>query len=101
MKPTTSNIDLKQTLELFLSYWKWILLCIVIAIMLGFIHLRYTNYEYKANATIKIRDEEQSQKLPSLDDVRSGGLFSGGADKIKDEICCSRNELTQTVLIGL
>ena len=86
MKPTTSNIDLKQTLELFLSYWKWILLCIVIAIMLGFIHLRYTNYEYKANATIKIRDEEQSQKLPSLDDVRSGGLFSGGADKIKDEI---------------
>ncbi|WP_221892456.1 GumC family protein [Winogradskyella flava] len=86
MKTNTSTINLKQTLELFLSYWKWILLCVVIAIMLGFIHLRYADYVYKANATIKIRDEEQSQKLPSLDDMQAGGLFSGGADKIKDEI---------------
>lgn len=86
MKPNTPNKDLKQTLELFLSYWKWILLCVIIALMFGFIHLRYADFEYKANATIKIRDEEQSQKLPSLDDVKAGGLFSGGADKIKDEI---------------
>lgn len=77
MKPNTSTVDLKQTLELFLSYWKWILLCVIIAIVLGFTHLRYADYEYKANATIKIRDEEQSQKLPSLDDVKANGLFSG------------------------
>lgn len=99
MKSKTSTIDLKQTLELFLSYWKWILLCVIIALMLGFIHLRYADYEYKANATIKIRDEEQSQKLPSLDDVKTGGLFSGGADKIKDEIKVIRSrEISEKII---
>ncbi len=83
---TSSSVELKQTLELFLSYWKWILLCVILAAILGFTHLRYADFIYKANATIKIRDEEQSQKLPSLDDVKANGLFSGGADKIKDEI---------------
>ncbi|WP_426430430.1 GumC family protein [Winogradskyella sp. HB-48] len=99
MKSNTSTVDLKQTLELFLSYWKWILLCVIIALMLGFTHLRYTDYEYKANATIKIRDEEQSQKLPSLDDVKTGGLFSGGADKIKDEIRVIRSrEIAENII---
>lgn len=83
---TSSSVELKQTLELFLSYWKWIVLSVIIAIIFGFTQLRYADYIYKANATIKIRDEEQSQKLPSLDEVKANGLFSGGADKIKDEI---------------
>ncbi len=99
MKSKTPTLDLKQTLELFLSYWKWILLCVIIAIMLGFTHLRYADYEYKANATIKIRDEEQSQKLPSLDDVKANGLFSGGADKIKDEIRVIRSrEIAENII---
>lgn len=99
MKSKTPTVDLKQTLELFLSYWKWILLCVIIAIMLGFTHLRYADYEYKANATIKIRDEEQSQKLPSLDDVKANGLFSGGADKIKDEIRVIRSrEIAENII---
>ncbi|GAB4163123.1 MAG: tyrosine-protein kinase [Winogradskyella sp.] len=99
MKPNNSNIDLKQTLELFLSYWKWILSCVVIALTLGFTYLRYADYEYKANATIKIRDEEQSQKLPSLDDVKTNGLFSGGADKIKDEIRIIRSrEIAENII---
>ncbi|MDY2586666.1 GumC family protein [Winogradskyella aquimaris] len=99
MKTKTPTVDLKQTLELFLSYWKWILLCVIIAITLGFVHLRYADYEYKANATIKIRDEEQSQKLPSLDDVKANGLFSGGADKIKDEIRVIRSrEIAENII---
>ncbi len=99
MKSKTPTVDLKQTLELFLSYWKWILLCVIIAITFGFIHLRYADYEYKANATIKIRDEEQSQKLPSLDDVKANGLFSGGADKIKDEIKVIRSrEIAENII---
>lgn len=102
MKSKTPTVDLKQTLELFLSYWKWILLCVIIAIMLGFTHLRYADYEYKANATIKIRDEEQSQKLPSLDDVKANGLFSGGADKIKDEIRVIRSrEIAENIVKNL
>jgi uncharacterized protein involved in exopolysaccharide biosynthesis len=99
---SSSSIELKQTLELFLSYWKWILLSIIIAIILGFTQLRYADYIYKANATIKIRDEEQSQKLPSLDDIQGGGLFSGGADKIKDEIKVIKSrEISEDIIKNL
>lgn len=85
-KPNSVTADLKQKVELFLSHWKWILLCVIIAITLGFIYLRYTTYEYSASATIKIRDEKQATKLPSIEEINSEGLFSGGSDKIKDEI---------------
>ncbi|MBV7268159.1 GumC family protein [Winogradskyella luteola] len=85
-KPNSVTADIKQRIELFLSYWKWIVLCVVLAIALGFTYLRYTTYEYKATATIKIRDEKQANKLPSIEEINSEGLFSGGTDKIKDEI---------------
>ncbi|WP_299113589.1 polysaccharide biosynthesis tyrosine autokinase [uncultured Winogradskyella sp.] len=85
-KPNSVTADIKQKIELFLSYWKWIALSVILAIALGYTYLRYTTYEYKASATIKIRDEKQATKLPSIEDINSEGLFSGGTDKIKDEI---------------
>lgn len=85
-KPNSVTVDIKQKVELFLSYWKWILLCVILSLALGYAYLRYTTYEYKASATIKIRDEKQSTKLPSIEEISGEGLFSGGTDKIKDEI---------------
>ena len=85
-KSNSVTADIKQKVELFLSYWKWIALSVIVAIAIGYTYLRYTTYEYKASATIKIRDEKQSTKLPSIEEVTSEGLFSGGSDKIKDEI---------------
>ncbi|MFP4846814.1 GumC family protein [Winogradskyella sp. PE311] len=85
-KASSPTKDIKQVLELFLSYWKWIILSVIVALLLAFTYLRYTAYTYKANATIKIQDEQQSTKLPSLEGLGSNGLFAGGTDKIKDEI---------------
>lgn len=85
-KSNSASAEIKQKVELFLSYWKGIALSVIVALLLGFTYLRYTAYEYKANATIKINDEKQSTKLPSIEDMGSEGLFSGGSDKIKDEI---------------
>ena len=62
---TSSSVELKQTLELFLSYWKWILLCVILAAILGFTHLRYADFIYKANATIK-KEIAADKKLPYL-----------------------------------
>jgi capsular exopolysaccharide synthesis family protein len=86
MESNSATSDIKQKIELFISYWKWISLSVVVALLLGHTYLRYTANEYKANATIKIRDEKQSTKLPSIEDMTGEGLFSGGTDKIKDEI---------------
>ncbi|NRD20161.1 polysaccharide biosynthesis tyrosine autokinase [Winogradskyella eckloniae] len=85
-KPSAKSNEIRQSVELFLSYWKIILFCVVVAIFLGFTYLRYATYEYSANATIKIRDEKQSKKLPSIGEMSAEGLFSDGTNKIKDEI---------------
>ncbi|WP_299100168.1 polysaccharide biosynthesis tyrosine autokinase [uncultured Winogradskyella sp.] len=85
-KPTAKPNEIRQSVELFLSYWKIILFCVVVAIFLGYTYLRYATYEYSASATIKIRDEKQSKKLPSIGEMSTEGLFSDGTNKIKDEI---------------
>jgi len=84
-KPVRPN-EIRQSVDLFLSHWKLLLFCILVALFLGYTYLRYTTYEYSASATIKIRDEKQSQKLSPSGDLSGEGLFSDGTDKIKDEI---------------
>lgn len=85
-KISTSTDDLKKTLDLYLSRWKLISFFVIITLALAYGYLRYATYEYKASATIKIKDEKQSQKLPSITEISKGGLFSDGNNKIKDEI---------------
>lgn len=85
-KPTSNSADLRQKLELFLSHWKIILLCVIISIALGYTYLRYSTYQYKASATIKIRDEKQANKLPTSIIDAGNDAFFGGSDKIKDEM---------------
>jgi succinoglycan biosynthesis transport protein ExoP len=85
-KGKSANNEIKQQLELILSYWKLISICLIIALSLAYIHLRYATSEYKASATIKIKDDKQSQKLPSIESIAGGGLFENGSNKIVDEI---------------
>ncbi|WP_370391184.1 GumC family protein [uncultured Winogradskyella sp.] len=81
-----STVDIKQKVDFYLSYWKWILLSLVIALSIGFTYLRYAKEQYKATMVIKIKEEEEAAKLPSIDQLKSEGLFASGSDKIKDEI---------------
>ena len=98
-KPVSTTNEIRQSVELFLAQWKMLLLCMVVAIALGFTYLRYATNEYNATATIKIRDEKQSQKIPTMDEIASEGLFSDGTNKIKDEIetIKSRSLITNVV----
>ncbi len=101
MEPKTLNPknELKNTLDLYLGHWKLISFFVIIAMALAFSYLRYTTYQYQASASIKIKDEKQSQKLPGMEEISSGGLFSGGANKVKDEIAVmtSRNIFSNIV----
>ncbi|HXJ99243.1 MAG TPA: polysaccharide biosynthesis tyrosine autokinase [Gelidibacter sp.] len=85
-KTTSSTNEIKKALDLYLSNWKLIIFFVLVAIISAFLFLRYTTYQYQAFATIKIKDDKQSQKLPSMSEISKGGLFSDGSNKIKDEI---------------
>jgi len=81
-----TSLHIRKKIELFASYWKIILLSLIVMVALAFTYLRYATYEYSASAKIKIKDEKQSKKIQGIEGITSGGLFSDGTDKIKDEI---------------
>lgn len=82
----TSTNEIKKALDLYLSKWKLISFFVIVALAIAYSFLRYSTYQYQAYATIKIKDEQESQKLPSITEIARGGLFSDGTNKIKDEI---------------
>lgn len=83
---TNPDNSLRQQVELFTSKWKIIFLSVIISISLGYTHLRYATFKYKATAQIKIKDENQSKKLPTS--MLEGGaqMLFGGGEGVKDEI---------------
>lgn len=98
-KIVTPTNEIKKTLDLYLSRWKLISFFVIIALAVGYSYLRYSTYKYEASATIKIKDEKQSQKLPSLAELSGGGLLSEPANQIKDEmkIITSRKLISNVV----
>ncbi|WP_053977909.1 GumC family protein [Mangrovimonas xylaniphaga] len=83
---SSSSNDLREYVEIFTSHWKLIILSLLFSILMGYTYLRYSTFKYKANATIKIKDEDQSTKLPSIEEISNKGLFAEGTNKITDEI---------------
>ena len=71
---------------LYLSKWKYFLLTTVVCLILAFLFLRYATDQYKSVATINLKDEEQTNKLPEISGLSSLGLVSKSEGEVKDEI---------------
>ncbi|WP_223034499.1 GumC family protein [Hanstruepera marina] len=83
MKETEYFSDL---IEPYVRKWKFILLCVISALLLSLLYLRYANYEYHAKATIKIKDDKSQNKLPEISSLQNYGLFSNDKNNVLDEI---------------
>lgn len=94
------DFNFKEVLLQYLRYWPWFLLTIIITILLAFLYLRYSSYIYKSQATILIKDENNSalSELAAFDDL---GLGSGGLSKSdfenEIEIIKSKRLISQVV----
>jgi capsular exopolysaccharide synthesis family protein len=78
--------ELRDKVDLFLSKWKFIIICLFLVIGFAYVYLRYANYEYRATASIKINEEKQNKQLPELTALQNYGLFSNDFAKVDDEI---------------
>lgn len=76
----------RNSVEIYTSKWKLIVLSVFACVAIAFVYLRYATYQYETKATIKIRDEKQSNKLPEITALQTYGLFSNGLNKVEDEI---------------
>ncbi|MCX7549495.1 GumC family protein [Xanthomarina sp. F2636L] len=82
----SQNIDFKEIITPYLHKWKFIILCVVFAVSLAFLYLRYADYQYQANAKIKIKETESNKKLPEISQLQNYGLFKTENNNVLDEI---------------
>ncbi|PNQ73019.1 tyrosine protein kinase [Hanstruepera neustonica] len=78
--------DFRDLIQPYLHRWKFVVLCVFAAIVCAFLYLRYADYEYEANATIKIKDDKSKNKLPEISSLQNYGLFSQDQNNVLDEI---------------
>ena len=81
----TSKDSIVNVIELYISKWKFILACIFASLLMAFIIVRYSTYEYQANATIKLKEDENSRSLAEITSLQNGMLGSN-LPSITDEI---------------
>ena len=64
------QIDIQAILYRYLSYWPWIALSIIIALIAAFVYLRYTPNSYNTTAKVKIiTDKEATDLALDLDKI--------------------------------
>ncbi len=66
MESKSNNFNIEQEILKYISFWKWILLSVIIALVVCFFYLRYASDVYQSSAKIKIVDNSNTAfKLPT------------------------------------
>jgi capsular exopolysaccharide synthesis family protein len=91
--------ELRNTLDLYTSKWKHILIFLILSIGCAFLYLRYATYQYQTTASIKIQEDKKSNPMNEISALQSFGVFSTDFGKIEDEaqILKSRTLIEQVV----
>lgn len=79
------GVNIKEIIFKYLKYWFWFLLSVVVVLIFSLYKLNFTRPQYRAVATIKIKDEEQGDKskLSAFQDL---SVLAGSNEKIEDQI---------------
>lgn len=81
---STAKVDLASIIASYTKHWKWFVFSVLAALVLAFIHIRYSIPEYAAAAKIQILEDKNSgSELMALQDL---SLFDSGKNKVEDEI---------------
>ena len=83
---TTNKDNIKNVVETYLSKWKLIIGCVILAIALATVYLRYATNKYQASASIRLTDDKGQGELPEISRLQTYGLFATNASKVVDEV---------------
>ncbi|MBC2840341.1 polysaccharide biosynthesis tyrosine autokinase [Robiginitalea sp. SC105] len=98
--PTAGNgksLNYKELLNPYMRRWKWFAFCVVVALALGYLLIRYSTPQYAVNAKIQIiQDQNGTTEMTAFRDL---DLFMGGNTQVQDEveILSSRSNLIEVV----
>lgn len=80
-----NEINFREILEKYLANWKWFLLSVVLCTILAFLYLNFKRPVFRASTTIKIKNENESDKT-ALSAFKDLGILSTSKENIEDEI---------------
>ena len=78
--------NFRDLVDPYLNKWKWVVLCIILSLVLAHLYLRYATYQYKEIATIQIKDNRQTNKLPEISSMQNYGLVKKDLNNVIDEV---------------
>lgn len=69
MESKKNNFNLEQEILKYISFWKWIVLSVIVALVICFFYLRYANDVYQTSAKIKILDNSNTSFKMATDNI--------------------------------
>lgn len=98
--PEESSFILKETLEHYISKWRWFLLSLGFCLSVAFFILRYSVPKYRAALTIMVKDERKGGIANELSAFADLGVLANIKSSVDNEIeiLKSRSLTEQTVL---
>jgi tyrosine-protein kinase Etk/Wzc len=80
------EFQLRNFIDHYLVHWKWFLTGTFISLTIAFVYLRYTTPQFKATATILVKDEKKGGMLSELSAFSDMGIESGLKNNVDNEI---------------
>lgn len=81
-----SNFNIKEEVVKYLKHWKWFVFGIFVALLAAFLYLRYTVANYKAVATILVKDDRKGTMASELSAFSDLGLMTNVKSNVDNEI---------------
>ncbi|UPT70044.1 MAG: Wzz/FepE/Etk N-terminal domain-containing protein [Flavobacterium sp. JAD_PAG50586_2] len=80
------SLDIREQIDKYVKFWPWFLFSMAMCFIVAFLYLRYTVPQYKAAATILVKDERKGGLQSELSAFADLGLMTGIKNNVDNEI---------------
>ena len=97
MNLSNNKGDIRSAILSYIKYWKWFVLCGIVALMIAHIKIRYTIPEYQVQAQIQIvQDKNSTNEMSAFQDLN---ILGSTSKQVEDEIelLASRSNFIEVV----
>ena len=81
-----SEFDILEIARPYLKKWKWFIIGVFLCTSIAFIYLRYTIPQYKAVASILVKDDKKGAMASELTAFSDLGLLNGTKSNVDNEV---------------
>jgi tyrosine-protein kinase Etk/Wzc len=81
-----ADFSVREELDKYLFYWRWFVFSVLVALLIGFIYLRYATPIYSATTTVLVKDDKKGGLASEFSGLSEIGLLGKGKSNVDNEI---------------